>query len=269
MLRRLTVLSLLGLCQPHLHAQAASDSGQKTDTDQSWTATSEQHAPSTNLNPIRTVESHTQRDHRTLDNQSLQRLGPDGRYEPYLDTEAEIIHVDATTVRTIERTFGRGPDGQKALVQLTEQETRSLPGGEQRVVRSTSNPDVNGRFHLVQRELQETRQSSTGTKETKTTIMSPNVDGSLVPTTRIEERTTRTGDHKFESRKSTLVPDANGAWQVSEVREGVVTEGSDKTRTKDERVLRPGSDGKLALVERTVSKEVENAPGEQRQTVES
>ena len=60
----------------------------------------------------------------------MQTLGPDGRYVPYSQTEKESVRVDATTVRTVERTFGTGPDGQRVLVQESREETRDLPGGE-------------------------------------------------------------------------------------------------------------------------------------------
>src|SRR5579864_5104274 len=124
-------------------AQSADSSGGQSDTNQSWNATSDQHSPSGDSNPIRTVESHKEENGRTVDKQSLERLGSGGHYEPYRDTERESVQVDAATVRTVERTFGRGPDGQKTLVQVREEETRSLPGGEQKVVRTVSNPDAN------------------------------------------------------------------------------------------------------------------------------
>jgi hypothetical protein len=268
MLHWVTALSLICLGQSRLCAQAASDSGQKAETSQSWTATSEQRSLSGDSNPVRTVQSHTERDGRKVDRQEVERLGPDGRYEPYADTEREEVRIDANTVRTVQRSFARGPDGQKTLVQVTEEESRALPDGQQRLVRSTSSPDVNGRLRTVQRELQETRQSSPGVQVTKTTIMTSNVDGNLAPSVQIEERRTKKDNHNLEFHKSTLLPNGNGGWQVSEVREGVVTEENDKSRTKDERRLQPGPDGTLMLVGRTISKETGNGSAEQRETVE-
>jgi hypothetical protein len=268
MLHWVTALSLICLGQSRLCAQAASDSGQKADTSQSWTATSEQRSLSGDSNPVRTVQSHTERDGRKVDRQEVERLGPDGRYEPYADTEREEVRIDANTVRTVQRSFARGPDGQKTLVQVTEEESRALSDGQQRLVRSTSSPDVNGRLRTVQRELQETRQSSPGVQVTKTTIMTSNIDGNLAPSVQIEERRTKKDNHSLEFHKSTLLPNGNGGWQVSEVREGVVTEGNDKSRTKDERWLQPRPDGTLMLVGRTISKETGNGSAEQRETVE-
>jgi sirohydrochlorin ferrochelatase len=268
MLHWVTALSLICLGQSRLCAQAASDSGQKADTSQSWTATSEQRSLSGDSNPVRTVQSHTERDGRKVDRQEVERLGPDGRYEPYADTEREEVRIDANTVRTVQRSFARGPDGQKTLVQVTEEESRALSDGQQRLVRSTSSPDVNGRLRTVQRELQETRQSSPGVQVTKTTVMTSNIDGNLAPSVQIEERRTKKDNHSLEFHKSTLLPNGNGGWQVSEVREGVVTEGNDKSRTKDERWLQPRPDGTLMLVGRTISKETGNGSAEQRETVE-
>jgi hypothetical protein len=82
------------------------------------------------------------------------------------------------------------------------------------------------------------------------------------------DRETKIGDHNVEFHKSTSLPDSNGNWQLSEVREGTFKDdGKDRTKTKEERVLRPGTDGNLSVVERTISKESQNAAGEKRETV--
>jgi len=268
MLHWITALSLVCLGQSRLCAQAASDSGQKADRNQSWTATSEQRSVSGDSNPIKIVVSHTERDGRTVEKRKVERLGADNRYEPYADTEKEEVRIDANTVRTVQRTFARGPDGQKTLVQVMEEERRTLPDGQQRLVRSTSSPDVNGRLQTVQRELQETRQSSPGVQVTKTTVMTSNIDGNLAPSVQIEERQIKKDNHTLEVHNSTLLPNGNGGWQVSEVREAVVTEANDKSRTKDERLLQPGPDGTLMVVGRKISKETGNGSAEQRGTVE-
>ncbi len=237
------------------------------DSTQSWTATTQQQLPS-NLNPTRTSETHTQTDGRTLDNQSIQALGTDGRYSPYLDVQKETVRVDANTVRTIERSFGRDSDGRKTLVQVTEEEKRSLPGGEVKVTRSTSDPDANGALRVVQREVQDVRQISPTVQETKSTLLTPSANGGLTASMQSTERETKTSEHNVEFRKSTLLPDSNGNWQVSEVREGTIKDDG-KNRTKDESVLRPGTDGNLSVVARTVSTELQNAAGEKRATTET
>jgi hypothetical protein len=262
------ILLAVWLTAPSTLAQTQGSSDASTgDTNRTWTVTSQQQLPG-GANPTRTSETHTEAAGRTVDNQSVERVGMDGRYEPYLDVQKETVKVDGTTVRTIERTFGRDSDGQKTLVQVTEEEKRSLPGGEVKVVRTTSNPDANGGLQIVQRELQDSRQTSPNVQETKTTLLTPSPDGGLVPSRQTEERQTKITDHNVEFRKSTLLPDLNGNWQLSEVREGTVKDDG-KDRTKEERVLRPGSDGNLAVVERTVGKESVNATGEKRGTVET
>jgi hypothetical protein len=191
-----------------------------------------------------------------------------GRYTPYLDLQKETVKVDANTVRTVERSFGRDSEGRKTLVQVTEEEKRSLPGGEVKVVRTTSNPDANGGLQVVQREVQDTKQINPNVQETQSTFLTLSTNGGLAASMQTTERNTRTSDHSLEFRKSTLLPDLNGGWQVGEVREGTVKDDG-KDRTKDERVLRPGADGNLSVVERTVSKEFQNAAGEKRSTVET
>jgi len=265
-----TILLVVWLTQQCARAQTQAGSDISTgNTNQSWTATTQQQLPSS-LNPTRTSETHTDAGGRTVDNQSIEKMGMYGRYEPYLDLQKETVRVDANTVRTVERTFGRDSDGRKTLVQVTEEEKRSLPGGEVKVVRTTSNPDANGALQMVQREIQDTKQISSNVQETKTTFLTPTANGGVAASMQTTERQTKTGDHNLEFRKSTSVPDPNGNWQLSEVREGAVKDdGKDRTKTKEERVLRPGTDGNLSVVERTVSKESENPVGEKRDTVET
>jgi hypothetical protein len=258
----LIVFSVSTLTQPCAHAQAQ---GSSDASSQSWTATTQQQLPSSQ-NPTRTSETHTESGGRTIDNQRTENLGTDGHYEPYLDVQKESVKVDANTTRTVERTFGRDSDGRKTLVQVTEEESRNLPGGEVKVVRTTSDPDANGALQTVQREVLDTRQISPNVQETKSTLLTASPNGGLTPSLQTTDRETKTGDHNVEFHKSTSLPDSNGNWQLSEVREGTVKDDG-KDRTKEEHVLRPGTDGNLSVVERTVSKESENAAGEKRETV--
>jgi hypothetical protein len=262
------ILLLLWLTAPCARAQTQGGSDPSAGaTNQSWTATTRQQLPSS-LNPSRASETHTDAGGRTVDNQSIETMGMDGRYVPYQDLQKETVKVDANTVRTVERAFARDSDGRKTLVQVTEEEKRTLPGGEVKIVRTTSNPDANGGLQVVQREVQDTRQISPNVQETKTTFLTSSTNGGLAASMQTTERNTKSSDHTVEFRKSTLLPDLNGGWQVGEIREGTVKDDG-KDRTKEERVLRPGADGNLSVVERTVSKESENATGEKRGTVET
>jgi hypothetical protein len=231
----------------------------------SWTSTTDQQ--SDGANPTRTTESHTQSGNRTVDNQSVQRRGSNGQFEPYQDIERETVKVDATTVRTTTRTFGRDSDGAKTLVQVTEEERRSLPGGDSNVIRITSNPDANGNLQLVQREVEATKRISKNIEETKTTVMLAGINGGLSPAMRVQERRER-GANTVESQKTTLLPDGAGNWQVSEARHDI-TRQDGKNRSTEERVSRPDPEGKLAEISRTVSKESETAPGEKHNTSET
>jgi len=245
---------------------AQTSDSQTADANKFWSATTE--SQSDNVNPTRTIEGHTQSGNRTLDKQTVQRRGVDGKLEPYQDIEKETVQVDATTVRTTTRTFGRDANGAKTLVRVTEEEKHSLPGGGSNVVRATSNPDVNGNLQLVQREIEETKKASNDVEETKTTVMRPSVNGGLAPVMKVEERRKRGADQMVESQKITLLPDGAGNWQVAEIRQATIRQ-EDKNRSTEERISRPNAEGKLGEVSRTVSKESEEASGEKRATVET
>ena len=154
-------------------------SAQTAGSDNSWTATSD--SQSDNANPTRTTESHTQSGNRTVDKQSIQRRDSDGQFEAYQDIEKETVQVDATTVRTTTRSFGRNADGVKTLVQVTEEERHALTGGDSNVVRTTSNPDADGKLQVVQRQIEETKKIDKDVEETKTTVMLSGVEGRLDP----------------------------------------------------------------------------------------
>jgi hypothetical protein len=223
---------------------------------------------SQNLNPTRTLKSHVQSGNRTVDNQSIQRRGANGDFEPYQDIEKTTLQVNATTVRTTTRTFGRDADGAKTLVQVTEEEARTVPGGGSNVVRSTSNPDANGKLQLVQREIAETKRIGKDVEETKTTVMLPNINGGLAPAMMTQERQERRANDTVVSQKTTQLADGAGKWQVGEVRQ-TTSRQEGKERTTEERVSRPDPNGKLGEISRTVRKDSENAPGEKHDTVET
>jgi hypothetical protein len=81
-------------------------------------------------------------------------------------------------------------------------------------------------------------------------------------------RETKTSDQTVEFRKSTSLPDSNGNWQVNEVREGTIKDDGNN-RTKEESVLRPGTDGNLSVISRTVSRESQNGAAANREIVET
>lgn len=241
---------------------------QDTSGNQSWTASSQQGRPGGVLNPTRTNETHTEADGRVVDKTSVERLGPDGRYVPYSDTEKESRRINDTTVRSVERTFARDSDGHRILIQERQEESRSLPGGEQKVTRTISNPDANGRQQVVQREVDDSKQLSPGLRVTNTTLLAPDGNGGFSAAVQTEQRETKSSDGTVESKTSTLLPDGTGAWKLSEVREST-TKQDGQVRSKDERVLRPDSNGKLAVVEHTINKQAQTGAGERRDTTET
>jgi len=253
------------LCsEPALWAQTSDSQTDGANT--SWTATSE--SQSDNANPTRTIESHTQSGNHTLDKQSIQRRDSDGKFAPYQDIEKETVQVDAATVRTTTRTFGRDADGAKTLVQVTEEEKHTLPGGDSNAIRTTSNPDANGALQVVQRQIEETKKISKNVEETKTTTMLANINGGLAPAMKVQERREHGANDTVASQKTTLLPNGDGKWQVSEIRQAT-TRQDGNNRSTEERVSRPDADGKLGEISRTVSKESETAPGEKRKAVET
>jgi hypothetical protein len=261
---RLTFTSSIALCILPLAFAQTNDGND----DKSWTSNSQGQSTSGNTNPTRTQESHVVENGHVVDKESTERLGPDGRYEPYQDVEKESVKVDANTTRTINRTFVRDSDGRKTLMQVTDQETHMLPGGGQKSTLTTSNPDANGQLQVVQKEIQDTKQISSDIKETKTTVLTPSGNGGLAPSIQREERETKRNDHLTEFKKSTSLPDTNGNWVVNEVKEGAIRSDG-KNQTREESVLRPDNDGRMAVVERTVRKESESTPGNKQQTTET
>lgn len=255
-----SVTVLLGFAQLSL--------AQNTSSNQSWAASSQQEDPSGGMNPTRTSEIHTVVDGRVIDKTLVETLGPDGQYAPYSETEKESVHVNDTTLRNIERSFARGPDGERTLIQERQEESRSLTGGEEKVVRTISNPDANGALQVVQRELEDSKQLSPGVRETTTNVLTPDVNGGLTPAVQIVERETQSSDGTIDFKKTTQLSDGTGHWQLSEVREGTSKQENGQIRSKDERVLRPDSNGNLAVVEHTVSKQTDAGPGAKRETID-
>jgi len=244
----------------------AQTSNVQTSEPQSWTTTTESHG--VNTNPTRTTESHQRSADGTVDTQSVERLGPEGQYQPYYDIETKSVQVNGTTVRTTTRTFARDGDGQRTLTQVTVEEKESLPAGGDKVVRTTSNADLDGHLMVVQREVTDIRQASPDLQEKKTTVFRSDGHGGMDPSLEIEQREERSGDHTIAVQTSTLVPDGSGRWQLQERKESTIKDDG-KERTTDEQVLRRDAEGNLAPVSRILGKASENAAGEKNNTVET
>jgi|HubBroStandDraft_6_1064221.scaffolds.fasta_scaffold00297_16 hypothetical protein len=236
------------------------------DTNESWTVTRQTSVDDTN--PLRTTESHAKSGNQSLDKQTVEVPGLNGRYQPDYETDKETVQVDATTTRTVVRTYRWDVNGQRNLLQVTEEEARSSAGGDAQVVRTTSNSDGNGNLQVVQREVADTRETSPDAQETNTTIYLPDVNGGLTPHVQTRELQKRSADHRVEVNKTMLHPDSHGNWEVSAVRESTIKEGG-KSRTSEERISRPDSDGRLSDVSRTIGEETEASAGEKSNTSET
>ena len=235
----------------------------------SWTATSELSNSSGIANPTRTTQTHSDVGGRVVDRTSTEMLGPDGRYVSFQETEKESVRVNNSTVRNVERIYARDADGHRTLVQERQEETRKLGERQERVTRTTSNPDADGRLQVTQRELVDSRQTSPDVRETKTTFYAADPGGSLAPKMQTEERETKRDAGTVEFKKSISLVDLSGSWTLSEVREGTTTQSAGKGAMKEERVLRPDANGKMSMVERTVTKKTDTGAGEKRESVET
>ena len=238
----------------------------KQSNDESWLITRDTAVA--NSNPMRTTESHSKSGNRTVDTQRVEVLGPDNRFQPSSETEAETIQVDATTKRTVVRTYTWNGNGRRQLWRITEEESQTTPNGGAHVVRKTSAADVNGSVQVVQREVQHTRKIGSNVEETTSTVSRPDSYGGFSQSEQTQELKTRGADEIVQATKARLVPDGNGNWKVAEVTENSIRDDG-KNRTTDERILQPDLEGRLYEKSRTVSNETETATGEKKSTVET
>jgi len=238
---------------------------QDRSNDNSWTTSSQQSDPGGALNPTRSHTTHSEVNGHVIEKTLMEARGPDGRYVPYSEIERESVKVNDTTVRSVERSYGRDPDGRRTLTQEMSEESRSLADGGKKVTRTTSNPDGNGTLQVVQRAEIDSKLVSPGVRDTKTTLFSANGSGGLGATMQIEERERRTDASTVQFTKSTSLSDGVGHWTLSETREGTMRQDAGGS-TKEESVLRPDSNGNMAVVERTVSRQ---PAGEQNSTTET
>jgi len=239
---------------------------QKTATDESWTKTSD-NAPN-NANPSRTTESHSKSGNRTVDKQTIQVRGPNGSYQPSSETETETTQVDASTTRTVVRTYQWSANGQKTLAHVSEEESRATAGGGTRTERKISTSDVNGNFQLVRREVADTRTVSPGVEETKHTVYQRDSYGGFSQAEQTQEVKSQIADDTVAVKRTTLMPDGNGGWKVTGITDKTI-KSDGNGRTTDERISRPDINGNLSERFRTVSKERETSSGEKTSTVET
>ena len=184
-----------------LAVSARAQDAQPNKTGEHWTATTQTSID--HANPSRMLESHTQSDNHSVDKQRVEVLGPDGRYQPYYDTETETIQVNAATTRTMVREYRWDANGRRNLLQMTEQESQSSSNGDTHVVSTTSSADLEGNLHLAQREVADTRKTSPDVQETRTTVYVTDGTGRFTPSQQTQELQTSGADHSVEVKKTT------------------------------------------------------------------
>jgi hypothetical protein len=266
--RRFLPLKAMALVMLFLAAAISLEAqdAQKSGGDESWTKTTEKAEQ--NVTPSRTTDIHTKSGNRTVDKQRVEVLGPNGGYQPFLETETETVQVDPANTRTVVRTYQWNGNGQRILAQVTEENSRTSASGEQRVERKTSKTDINGNFRVVQREVADTRNLGSGAEETKSSVYRADSYGGFTKVGETEEWKKRGADNSVAVKKTTLLPDGNGGFKVSGVTEKTIKDDG-KSRTTEERVLASDLDGRLQEDSRTVAKETETAPGEKKSIVET
>jgi len=218
--------------------------------------------------PTRITESHIKEGNRTVDKRSVEVLGTDGHFEPYLNIETEKLQLDNATVRTLTRTSSHDVNGKSVLVQVTEEEKHNLPGGDSNIARVTYNPDADGKLQPVQRDIMSTRKTGGDTEETNTTTLLTNIDGGLAPACKTREVRKSGPNNQVEIKKTTWLVDVKGKWQLSEIRlNSSIAEQNG--RKMEETVFRPDAEGKLIQISHTVGHEFEDTAGEKRSSVET
>lgn len=203
-----------------------------------------------------------------MDKTTVERLGSDGRYVLFSETEKESVRVNDTNVRNIVRSFDSDSNGNTTLIEETQEELRHLPGGDETITRTDSRPDANDHLQVVRRELEDSKQVSPDVRVTNTTVLTPDVNGTLSPAVQTEQRETKNGDGSVQSTKSTRLADGNGGWKLGEVRESTTKQEGGGASSTEQRILRPDSNGNLSVVERTVEKQMQ-VSGEKRDTSET
>jgi len=219
--------------------------------DQSWTATSE--TSTANANPSRTTESHTKSGNRTLDKKTVEVLGPDGEYQPYVEIETETIE-GPTATRSTTRTYNPNANGEEQLTQVTESETENSADGSARTVETTSQSDLDGNLEVVAREITATTKGP-ASQDSHTTIYLPDINGGLAPSMQVNEQEEQSaGGETYRKRRTTLLQDGNGNWQVYEAREQTA-KGNAHNRISEEHISRRDFEGNVSPVSQEITQQ--------------
>ena len=240
------VLIVLALAGTTISVAAQS---QPVNGDQSWTRTSETSTAYTN--PSRATESYTKSGNRTVETKTVEVLGTDGEYQPYLKIETETIEESPTATRSITRTYNPNANGDEALTAVTESRTQNAADGSARTVETTSKPDSDGNLEVVGREITATTKAATS-EDSRTTVYLPDINGGLAPTMQVNEQEQRNAGGETYGKKTTLLPDGNGNWQVYESEETEVKADAEN-RTSEGHTSQLDFEGNVSPVSHVIS----------------
>ena len=244
----------------------AQNNSSQSDSDQSWRTSGTLQDQAGTSNPTRVTQSHQVVDGKTVDVETLENKGINRDTEIYGQTETETEKVNATTTRVTTRHYVTNTDGQRVVNSVTVEEKHELPDGGASVVRSFSTPDANGSLQVTRRELEQTEQTAPDVRTTDTTVLLPSPDGRFAPSVRTHEVQKQTQPGTTDYTKSVSLQDGSGSWRVQEVRQGTIEKAGD-SETTQETVSRLNADGKMAVTEKTISKE-SSSNGEQHKQVQ-
>lgn len=188
----------------------------------------------------------------------------DGRLTPVRETVVE----SAGTTPIRRDVFGFNQDRRRELRETTDSQRDSATAGESGVVHDTRSPDVNGRLALTAREIERTRSTGPNAQQTETTFLVPTLNQRLQEVERVVYNERRTDAGIIEHDGMHLMRDINGRWQPIETRRGEARDTGPTERLEDETIERPDLNGKLAAVERTVTRRF-RTDGQDHMVVES
>ena len=186
-----------------------------------------------------------------------------------LETEDEVVRIDAETSRRTHREYGTDADGRRRLAVTIEEDRVDRSDGGRSIVRRFTEPDVNGRPQATRRETEETVSEGGGVFRTQIEASVPGVNrGRFVLAERVEQRERRDGEQVLELDRTTYISLTDrGTWAVRERRLVNRDYGDEATRAV-ESIYRPDGSGALVLAEQIVSREWTGTQGREYRTEE-
>ena len=188
----------------------------------------------------------------------------DGKLRPFRETVVE----SAGTTPVRRDVFEFNQDRRRELRETTESQQDATGTADSRAVHDTRSRDVNGRLTLTSRQIENTRSAGPNARQTETTFAVPTLNQRLEEVERVVYNERRTDAGVIEHDGIHLMRDINGRLQPAETRRGDVRNTGSAERLEQETIQRPDLNGKLADVERTVTRQF-RADGQDHVIIES